>query len=142
MQLTVRPVDIKYAAQIWPLVKPFLEKALEASNVPKDSWCYTIEHVQVFISSGEWMLLVMVDELNTIHGAMTITFINYPMQRAAFITLFGGKGVTNKHIDAQVKNLCRLNGATILQAYATGSRLRLWRKFGLEANTTMIGVKL
>ncbi len=142
MRLTVKPVDINYVAQTWPMVEPYLKSALATAEGPESEWCYNIHHVQSFITSGQWTLFVFLDEQKNIKGALTVSFINYPMQRIAFISLLGGHLVINKDTVAQIKNWCRIYGATKIQAYATGPRVRLWRRCDLKPCATVMGLTL
>lgn len=143
MILSIQPVDINYVAQIWPSVKPFLEDALTKDNdAPEWSECYNIHHVQAFITSGQWVLLVAIDEDRTIHGAATVSFANYPMQRVAFITLIGGHLVSNPETFEQLRNLLKGYGATKLQGYGRPAIVRLWKRYGFEPRTTLVEVKL
>lgn len=143
MILSIQPVDINYVAQIWPSVKPFLEDALTKDNdAPEWSECYNIHHVQAFITSGQWVLLVAIDEDRTIHGAATVSFANYPMQRVAFITLIGGHLVSNPETFEQLRSLLKGYGATKLQGYGRPAIVRLWKRYGFEPRTTLVEVKL
>jgi hypothetical protein len=143
MTLTVRPVEINYISQIWHLVEPFLKDALTKGNdAPDWSECYNIHHVQGFLVSGQWILLVAVDENNEVHGAATVSFANYPMNRVAFITLIGGHLVSNEDTFDQLKGLLKNYGATKLQGYGRPAIVRLWKRYGFEPRTTLVEVKL
>ena len=143
MTISVRPVEVNYASQVWPMVKSFLEDALSKDNdAPEWSDCYNIHHVQGFITSGQWLLLVAVDENNTIHGAATVSFANYPMNRVAFITLIGGHLVSNPETFEQLRALLKGYGATKLQGYGRPAIVRLWKRYGFEPRTTLVEVKL
>lgn len=143
MNLKVQPVDINYVAQVWPAVKTFLEDALLKDNeAPEWSECYNIHHIQGFITSGQWILLVATDENNEIHGAATVSFANYPMQRVAFITLIGGHLVSNPETFEQLRVLLKSYGATKLQGYGRPAIVRLWKRYGFEPRTTLVEVKL
>jgi hypothetical protein len=143
MNLVVRPVETNYVAQIWPTVEKFLLDALVKDNgTPDWSECYNIHHVQGFITSGQWVLLVAADEENNIHGAATVSFANYPMQRVAFITLIGGHLISNDETFEQLCNLLKLYGATKLQGYGRPAIVRLWKRYGFEPRTTLVEVKL
>lgn len=143
MNLVVRPVEVNYVAQIWPVVGKFLEDALtKGDESPEWSSCYNIHHVQGFISSGQWLLLVAVDEENNIQGAATVSFANYPMNRVAFITLIGGHLVSNEDTFNQLKVLLKSYGATKLQGYGRPAIVRLWKRYGFEPRTTLVEVKL
>lgn len=143
MKLMVCPVEVNYVAQIWPLVEPFLQDALTKENdAPEWSNCYNVHHVQGFITNGQWLLLVATDEEKNIHGAATVTFANYPMNRVAFITLIGGHLVSNEETFEQLKNLLKSYGATKLQGYGRPAIVRLWKRYGFEPRTTLVEVKL
>jgi hypothetical protein len=68
--------------------------------------------VQQFVSSGQWLLLVAADEDNVVHGALTVSFITYPLHRVAFVTTTGGKFIANPELLEQLKALVKLHGAT------------------------------
>ena len=143
MNLRIQTVGADYIAQTWPLVKDFLEEALtKGEPVPEWSDNYDISHVQGFLSYGVWTLLVAVDENNVVHGAATVSFSNYPKNRVAFITLIGGKLISNKDTFEQMSNILRHAGATKIQGMARPAIARLWRRYGFEERTTLVEVKL
>jgi hypothetical protein len=143
MNLVIRPVEVNYVSQVWPRVESFLNDALvKDSDVPDWSDCYNIHHVQGFITSGQWLLLVAVDDNNEIHGAATVTFSNYPMNRVAFVTLIGGHLVSSPETFEQLRNLLKSYGATKLQGYGRPAIVRLWKRYGFEPRTTLVEVKL
>ena len=143
MTLSIQPVDVNYINQIWPLVKDYLEDALTKDNdAPEWSDCYNIHHVQGFVTSGIWMLLVASDEEGKIHGAATVSFAHYPMHRVAFITLIGGRMIANRDTFEQLKAVLRQRGATKVQGYGRESIVRLWKRFGFEPRTTLMEVQL
>ena len=51
------------------------------------------------------MLLVATDDNAEIHGAATVSFINYPNDRVAFVTAIGGKLVTSPETFAQMSHV-------------------------------------
>jgi hypothetical protein len=143
MTLTVQFVDINYISQVWHVVEPFLRDGLEKEdNSPEWSTCYNIHHIQGFLTGGIWALMVAVDEENNIHGAATVSFSNYPMNRVAFITLIGGKLIANRDTFEQLKLLLKQRGATKVQGYGRESIVRLWKRFGFEPRTTLVEVQL
>ena len=143
MKLTVQPVDINYISQIWPLIEGYLQEALTKDNdAPSWSECYNIHHVQAFVTSGLWLLLVASDDEGQIRGAATVSFANYPMNRIAFITLIGGKLISNSDTFEQLKMILKQRGATKVQGYGRESIVRLWKRFGFEPRTTLVEVKL
>jgi hypothetical protein len=141
MNLKVNHVDTNYVQQVWPMVKPFLEEAMtKGGDFPDWAQSYTIEHIQVFLTSGAWLLVVAVDEENTIHGAATISFINYPLHRVAFITTTGGKFIANPEVIGQLKALVKLRGATKMQAFCRESMVRLLTQSDFEPRNTLVEV--
>lgn len=141
MNLKVRPVEVNYISQVWPSVEQYLKDSL-TEGVDNDSpeWnkCYNIHHVQGFLTSGAWLLLVAVDENNKIHGAMTISFANYPLSRVAFITLTGGQFIINQPVFEQMVAVLKQYGATKVQAYGRDSMVRLLRRHGFKPQTTLL----
>jgi hypothetical protein len=143
MNLQVQHVDTNYVSQVWPLVEEYLLDALLKDNeAPEWSECYNIHHVQAFLTGGQWLLLVATDEENKIHGAATVSFMNYPMARVAFITLIGGRLVSSKETFEQLRVILKQRGATKVQGYGRESIVRLWKRYGFEPRTTLVEVKL
>ena len=141
MNLTVRPVDVNYVHQTWPLVKPFLEEALQkGGDFPDWAAGYTIEHIQLFVVSGQWLLLVAVDEKNIVHGAGTVSLINYPLHRVAFFTTIGGKLISNEDTFEQLKALLKTHGATKIQGYCREAMVRLLKRYNFETRNTLVEV--
>jgi hypothetical protein len=141
MNLKVQPVEVNYVAQVWPLVEQYLKDSLaEGSDTASPEWskCYNIHHVQGFLTSGTWLLLVAVDENNKIRGAMTVSFANYPLSRIAFITLTGGQFIINQPVFEQMVAVLKQYGATKVQAYGRDSMVRLLRRHGFKPQTTLL----
>jgi hypothetical protein len=113
-------------------------------DTPIPDWAnnYELSHVQGFLTSGAWSLLVAVDDQNNIHGAATVSFANYPKNRVAFITLIGGKLISGQDTFKQLSDILRLAGATKIQGMARPAIARLWKQFGFEQRTTLVEVKL
>lgn len=141
MNLAIRPVDVNYIQQTWPLVKPFIDEAMEKGGEFPD-WAagYTVDHIQGFLTSGQWLLLVALDEQNTIHGAATVSFINYPLHRVAFVTAIGGKLISSRATFEQLKSLLKQRGATKIQGYGRESIVRLWKRYNFEPRNTLVEV--
>lgn len=139
MNLVIRPVDSSYVQQVWPMVEGYLQSALE-----KDGTCtdYNIHHIQSFLANGQWLLLVAVDEQNQIHGAGTVSFINYPLSRVAFITAIGGKLISNDNTFEQLKAVLKQRGATKIQGYGREAIVRLWKRFNFEPRNTLVEVQI
>jgi hypothetical protein len=56
---------------------------------------YNMEQLKTYLTLGIQNLIVSLDG-DTVHGAATIAFENYPNDRIAFVTSIGGKFVTSK----------------------------------------------
>ena len=143
MPLTVKPVDPIFIQQVWPSVSGYLASAL-TDGCPYPDWShdYTIDHVQGFLVSGLWTLLVAVDENDEIHGAGTIAFANTPIHRLAVVTTTGGKFMTGTDVVDQVRDFVKANGATKLQAYARPSMVRLLQRSGYEPRNTLVEMRV
>ena len=136
----VKPVPAEFVNQTWPLIEGYIEDAFTYGD-PGES-LYTLDNVRGYVTSGAWLLCVVVDKENKIHGAGTISFTNYPMHRVAFITTVGGRLICNKDTAEQVKSIARQNGASVLQAFGRPSAARLWRRFNFESRNTLVEVLL
>ena len=139
MSISIRPVDANFVQQVWPLVEGHLQSALDKGEGPAD---YNIHHVQMFLTSGQWLLLVATDEDNIVHGAATVSFINYPMHRVAFITAIGGKLISNQETFEQLRKLMKSYGATKIQGFGRESIVRLWQRYNFEPRHTLVEVLL
>ena len=137
MTFTIRTVDAHFVQQVWPMVKGFLQEALEKGDSEED---YNIHHVQSFLTSGQWLLIIAADEQNRIHGAMTISFVNYPLHRVAFVTATGGKEIITPQSLEQLKVIAKQRGATKIQAFGRDAMVRLLAKSGFHPRNTLVEV--
>lgn len=139
MDLSIHPVDTHLVQQVWPHVAEYLEDALNKDEGTGD---YNVHHVQMFLTSGQWLLLVAVDEQREIHGAATVSFINYPLSRVAFVTTIGGKLISSEGTFEQLKAILKQRGATKIQGFGRDAIVRLWKRYGFEPKTTLVEVPL
>lgn len=139
MSLQLRHVDINFVQQVWPLVEEYIAEALNKDPGDRE---YNIDQVKVFVTSGQWLLLVAADEEAKVHGAATVSFINYPNHRVAFMTTTGGRFVANPEIFEQFMNIVKQYGATKVQAYCRDSMVRLLDKCGFKPRATLVEVLL
>ena len=137
--MRIQPVDANFVQQLWPLVEGHLEDALSKVEGNPD---YNIHHVQSFLTSGQWLLLVALDEQNQVHGAATVSFINYPLSRVAFITAIGGKLISNDDTFEQLKAILSSRGATKIQGFGREAIVRLWKRYNFEPKSTLVEVSL
>lgn len=141
MNLTIRHVDTNNIQQIWSMVKPFLAEAMDKGDEADESMRnYTMDHIQMFLTSGQWLLLVAVDEELKIHGAATVSFINYPMHRAAFVTAIGGKLLINEDTCKQLAAALKARGATKIQGLVRPAMERFLHQFGFEPRNKLVEV--
>jgi len=134
--MNIQRVDVGHIHQVWPMVETYLASAVEHSKGE-----YTIESVKVLVAMGHWTLLVAVSD-EGVKGAATVTFSSRPHDRVAFITLIGGRLISNEDTVDQLKNLLRSLGATCIEGAARESIARLWKLYGFEEKYRIVGVKI
>ena len=138
MNLKVVPVPTQYVNQTWAQVEAFIKSAEEKFGGAE----YTTDQIKVYLVTGQWMLLVAVDEQEVVHGAATASFINYPNDRVAFVTAIGGKLISNPDTFKQMSDIFKANGATKIQGAAKEAIARLWGRFGFEEKAILVEYKL
>jgi len=135
--MNIHLIPTEYCAQNWHLVEPYIVEA--------HKWGfgdYSVEQIKMYVTLGQWVLLVAVDENKMIHGAATLYFINYPNDRIAFVTAIGGKLISSKETFEQLSNLVKNLGATKIQGSARPSVARLWKRFGFKERNVTVEVKI
>jgi hypothetical protein len=131
-------IPTHFVAQIWEKVCPFIANALEYAQDD-----YTIDQVRVYLSTGQWIMIVASNEINEVVGASTITFHNYPNDRVAFVTTVGGKFISDTDTYNQFKEILKGFGATKIQGAARKSIARLWRtKLGFKERHIIVEAKI
>jgi len=138
MSVEIRHIPTNNVAQVWHLV----EKYIDASQKQGNGGDYTLDHVKVYLSTGMWILVVAINEQGLVQGAMTVSFINYPNDRVAFITSTGGKEIVTKESLVQLKNIVQQMGATKLQAAVRPSMKRLLSQTGFYDRYQIVETKL
>lgn len=139
MNLTIKVVEPAFVHQAWTVVEQYIVAAIKkGADFPEEYQDYTVDHVRGFLASGQWVLIVAVDEEDTVQGAATLSFINYPLHRVAFVTTMGGHLVTNRENADQLKQLVKSYGATKIQAYGRESMVRLLKHTGFEPRNTLV----
>ena len=137
MTLSVKTIPFQHVHQAWAMVEKYIADAMQYGGDD-----YTLDQVKVYLASGQWALLVAVDEAGAIHGAATVSFINYPNDRVAFITFIGGKLISNKDTFAQMSGILKGFGATKIQGAARESIARLWRRYGFKERYRIVETKI
>ena len=138
--MRVAPVEVPYVNQVWPNIESHINEALVLGSTGEP--LYNLHHVRGYVTSGEWLLLVAVDEQNEIHGAMTISFQNYPLHRVAFVTAVGGKFILTGEMYEQLAAILKFKGATMIQAYGRPSMVTLLKRHNLKACNTLVEATL
>jgi hypothetical protein len=139
MELSIRAVDQAYVNQTWPLVEPFIADAMEKGDeFPEWSANYNVDHIRLYVTTGAWLLVVAVGENNKVCGACTVSFINYPLHRVAFVTSIGGRLISSKDTFEQLKQILKSYGATKIQGYGRESIVRLWKRYDFEPRNTLV----
>lgn len=133
--MKIQRVDLAYIHTVWPMVSKFIQSALDHQDD------YTLEQVKVYVSSGEWLLIVASDD-DGIHGAAIVQMFNRPNARVAFVIAIGGRLISNEDTFTQLSNLCKAFGATIIEGAARESIARLWTRYGFTEKYRIVGVKL
>ena len=139
MSIVVLPVPPQTVNQAMPLVEGFLKSAEDKVGVAE----YSVEHIKVYLSTGQWMLLVAQDQTDeSLHGAATVNFINYPNDRVAYITSLGGKGIVNPEVFKQLCDVLKGYGATKVQCAAQESAARLYERVGFEQKYSVLEISI
>jgi len=137
MKLQVQYVETEFTSQSWPLVEKYVQSAIQYGNGD-----YTIEQIKLLVCMGQWLLLVAVDESGNVHGAATVSFLNYPNSRVAFITFIGGRLISNRDTYMQMSMILKARGATKIQGMARPSIARLWKRYGFNDVATLVESKI
>lgn len=135
--MNVQRVAIDYVNQTWPLVEKFID-----AGVVHAKGDYTLDQIKTFVTTGQWMLLVVVDDSKNVVGGVTISFFNRPNDRVAFITTTGGVGIITEDCVNQLKNIVKAFGATYIEAAGRESMVRLLERRGFKEKYRIVGVKL
>lgn len=134
--MNIQPVAVEYVNQVWDAAAQHLEPAIQYGQGD-----YSLEHMRVFATTGQWLLVVAVNE-QSIQGAALINFFNRPTERVAFVSVMGGKLITSKETFKQFKAILAAHGATYIEGASRESAARLWQRYGLQEKYRIVGAKL
>jgi hypothetical protein len=109
--------------------------------IPYADGDYSIDQVKLYLTSGHWLVVCGFEE-NRMICATTISFINMPNDRIAFITLIGGKKAIQKENYNQLKTILKDHKSTKIQGGARPSVARLWKKLGFQERYILVENKL
>ena len=135
-------MEIKYihkdcVNQTWKDVEKFLFNALIHSSGE-----YDLNQLKVMLVCGTQHLLIAKEDGNIV-GACTVAFENYPNDRIAVVTTFGGRGITKEEPWEHFENWCRENGCTKVRAFTFEEAERLFSmRLGFKKTYIVIEKKL
>jgi hypothetical protein len=142
-KITVHEVPIEFVQQTWHLAKEFIVAGLqEGGGENSANMTYNDDHVLSYLVSGVWSLFIAVGEDGLMKGAATVSYINYPIHRVAFITAVGGRLIASQDSFNQLKNLFKARGATMVQGYGRPAIVRLWKRFDFQPRSTLLEVSI
>jgi len=135
--MKIQHVPVEFVQKVWPSVEGFIESANKHGGDD-----YTLDQIRLLVGTGQWLLLVVVDDENKIHGALTIVFHNYPNDRVAFVTFIGGKMISSKETFGQMVEILKAHGATKVQGAARESIARLWKRYGFIERHVIVETRI
>ena len=133
--MIINHVPLSHCAQVWPDIEAYF---IEACKLNDD---YTIDQIKGSVCTGNWMLLILVED-NKIHGAITVNFINMPNARVAFVTAIGGRLISSKDTYRQLAEIVKQFGATKIQGAVKESIARLWGRYGFKECYRIVEVNI
>lgn len=137
--ISVHAVPLEFVQQTWPLAKPHIISGLqEGSGENNTRMTYNDDHVLSYLVAANWELFVAIGEDGLMKGAATVSYINYPLHRVAFITAVGGRLIASQDSFNQLKILFKARGATMIQGYGRPSIIRLWKRFDFQPRSTLL----
>jgi hypothetical protein len=137
--ISVHAVPLEFVQQAWLLAEKYIVDALqEGSGENSPNITYNQHHVQSYLASGEWELFVAMGEDGLMKGAATVSYINYPLHRVAFITAVGGRLIVSQDSFNQLTTLFKMRGATMVQGYGRPAIIRLWKRFNFQPRSTLL----
>ena len=132
----VAKVPFSRVHQTWPLVEKYF-----AAVEPHTKGDYTLDQIRMKLGVGDWWLLT-VTEGETIIGSLSMVYQNRANDRVAFITCLAGDGMTTDENWAQLQDICKKDGATMIEAAMRPSTFRLWSRLGFQEKYLIAEVKL
>jgi len=137
--MNIQHVPIEFVNQVWPQVEAYINSAIEQQDGEKD---YTLDQVKTLVVTGQWLLIVVTNDNNEVKGAITISFMNRPNHRVAFITYIGGRSISNPGTFQQLCAILKNYGATSIEGAVNEAVARLWRRFGFVEKYRIAGVAI
>jgi len=132
----VAKVPFAQVHQTWLLVEKYF-----AAVEPHTKGDYTLDQIRMKLGLGDWWLITFT-EGETIIGSLSMVYQNRANDRVAFITCLAGEGITTDDNWAQLQDICKKDGATMIEAAMRPSTFRLWSRLGFEEKYLIAEVKL
>lgn len=120
--IEVQIVGLEWVQMVWPKVVGFIESAIKQGIGE-----YSAENVRAELANGNQTLFIGLKN-NEVVGCLTVKISNTEKHRIAYITSYGGRGVTRPDLFKEIESWCLSMGATKIQAYAKEAQMRLYRK--------------
>lgn len=137
--MKIQHVPIEFINQVWYQIADYLNSAITQQEGEPD---YTLDQVRTLVTTGQWLLIVAVNDVGEIKGATTVNFVNRPNHRVAFITYIGGRLITNPGTFEQFRTLLKTFGATAIEGAVNDAVGRLWSRFGFTEKYRIVGVTI
>lgn len=135
--MNLKIVGPQYICQVWPQVSGMIESSIQYCGGE-----YTADQLKVLLIRGDHVLLVAETD-NSIVGAGTVSFIQYPNDRICFITAIGGKMVTGKEMFSKLSDWAKAQGCTKIQAACRESVARMLRqRIGMNERYRIVEMNL
>lgn len=129
----INVVPPSFVNTIWKVIYPMVQSAIDLGDASTEEYkLYSMDNIRGYMTSGEWLTLVAVDDTNKIYGVAVISFVNYPFHRVAYIVALAGNLVTSQSSFDQFDDILRQHGATMIQAHSREAVIRLWRRYGFK----------
>jgi hypothetical protein len=135
--MKIQYVPLEWVNYTWDKVEGFISSALEYADGD-----YTTDQVRTLVTLGQWSLIVAVSDDGEIQGAATVSFVNRPSDRVAFVTTISGNLISSVETFQQLKDYAKSMGATAIEGAARESIARLWQRYGFKEKYRIVGVKL
>lgn len=115
-------IDPIYLDTVWPHVEALLFSAVAKAHGEVD-----ISQLRAEIGRGD-VCLVVWEEGGQVISAGTVTFINYPNYRVAYVSFLSGR-FSAESFEA-LKAWCRSLGASKIQCWTDDAIARLYERYG------------
>jgi hypothetical protein len=137
MTISIKYVPLANVDQTWEFIEKYVE-----STIPFNGGDYTVDQIRLYLNTGQWLLIVAVNESNKILGAAGVSFVNFPNYRAGYVNFMAGKLICSKATYEEFCAILRSHGATRVRGAARDSAARLYAKFGLKERYKIVEAKI